>query len=508
MIDFAAALDALGLLAGSWQAWGVVVPGLLIGLVFGAVPGLSVPIAMAVFMPVTFYMDFVPAILFLTAIFTGGGFGGAVPAILMNIPGTSAAVATTFDGYPLARAGRHNTALGAALAASTIGAAIGYLLLFVLIDPIAGWVLRLGPPEMLVVALWGLTLIAALSEQAFAKGLLAGLVGMLIGTIGMSSRGFIRGTFDSIYLLDGVPAVPALMGLFALSELFSLAQRSFIVADARLREVRLSEILAGIGAAVAGPVILLRGALIGVGVGAVPGVGSSVANLLSYAETRRRARDPEAFGKGDLRGVSAAEAANSSSEGGSMATLLVLGLPGGAATAVMLAAFNIHDVTGGPRFVAENKDIVYAIIFANLGQSVLLLGLGLAFVFLAARIVKAPLRVLAPSVIVLAVMGAYALTGSMVGPITVAGAAVLGFFMRRYGYPTAAAVVGILLGGMAEGEALRTYQLSGGDPGFLLTRPIALVFFALLLLSVAYPVYKKRRAARQLVQLTRARRPG
>jgi putative tricarboxylic transport membrane protein len=497
VIDLPAAADALALLSSSLQAWSVVIPGLLIGLVFGAVPGLSVPIAMAVFMPVTFYMEFLPAILFLTAIFTGGGFGGAVPAILMNIPGTSAAVATTFDGYPMSRAGRHNEALGAALAASTIGAAVGYLLLFFLIDPIAGWVLRLGPPEMLVVALWGLTLIAALSEQAFAKGLLAGLVGVLIGTIGMSSRGFIRGTFDSIYLLDGVPAVPALMGLFALSELFTLAQRSFIVADERLRRVSFAGVWAGVRATLAGPVILLRGALLGVGVGAVPGVGSSVANLLSYAETRRRARNPENFGKGDIRGVTAAEAANSSSEGGSMATLLVLGLPGGAATAVMLAAFNIHDVTGGPRFVADNKDIVYAIVFANLAQAILLLGLGLGFVFVAARIVKAPLRVLAPSVIVLAVMGAYALTGSMVGPVTVAAAAVLGFFMRRYGYPTAAAVVGILLGGMAEGEALRTYQLSGGDASFLLTRPIALVFFALLLLSVLYPLVKKRRAARR-----------
>ena len=496
MIDLSAALDAVALLTGSPQAWAVVVPGLLIGLVFGAVPGLSVPIAMAVFMPLTFYMDFLPAILFLTAIFTGGGFGGAVPAILMNIPGTSAAVATTFDGYPMARAGRHNTALGAALAASTIGAAIGYLLLFFLIDPIAGWVLRLGPPEMLVVALWGLTLIAALSEQAFAKGLLAGFVGILIGTVGMSSRGFIRGTFDSIYLLDGIPAVPALIGLFALSELFTLAQRSFIVVDARLRQVRIGEILNGIRAAVAGPFILLRGALIGVGVGAVPGVGSSVANLLSYAETRRRARNPEAFGKGDVRGVTAAEAANSSSEGGSMATLLVLGLPGGAATAVMLAAFNIHDVTGGPRFVADNKDIVYAIIFANLAQAVLLFGVGLGFVFLAARIVKAPLRLLAPSVIVLAIMGSYALTGSMVGPVTVAGAAVVGFFMRRYGYPTAATVVGILLGGMAEGEALRTYQLSGGDAAFLLTRPIALVLLGLLLLSALYPLYERRKTTR------------
>lgn len=493
MIDFPAVLDAFALLSSSPEAWAVVIPGLLIGLVFGAVPGLSVPIAMAVVMPITFYMDFLPAILFLTAIFTGGGFGGAVPAILMKIPGTSAAVATTFDGYPMARSGRHNEALGAALAASTIGAATGYLLLLFLIDPIAGWVLRLGPPEMLVVALWGLTLIAALSEQAFAKGLLAGLVGVLIGTIGMSSRGFIRGTFDSIYLLDGVPPVPALMGLFALSELFMLAQRSFIVGDERLRHARLSGIMAGVRATLAGPFILLRGALIGVAVGAVPGVGSSVANLLSYAETRRQARDPEGFGKGDIRGVTAAEAANSSSEGGSMATLLVLGLPGGAATAVMLAAFNIHDVTGGPRFVAENKDIVYSIIFANLVQAVLLLGLGLGFVFVAARIVKAPLRVLAPSVIVLAVMGSYALTGSMVGPVTVAGAAVIGFFMRRYGYPTAATVVGILLGGMAEGEALRTYQLSGGDAAFLLTRPIAIAFFVLLLLSVAYPVVKKQR---------------
>lgn len=213
MIDFAALADAAALLTTSWQPWLVVIPGILIGLIFGAIPGLQISVAMAVFLPTTLFMDFLSAILFLTAIFTGGAFGSGIPAILMNIPGSSSAIATAFDGYPMSKRGEHNMALGAALAASTLGTMIGYLVLLVLIAPISHVVLRLGPSELFVVVLWGMTLIAALSTENFARGLLAGCIGLLVGTIGMSAIGAIRGTMGSPELLDGVPVVPAMIGL-------------------------------------------------------------------------------------------------------------------------------------------------------------------------------------------------------------------------------------------------------------------------------------------------------
>jgi putative tricarboxylic transport membrane protein len=483
MIDTAAAAAGLSLLYDP-QAWVVVPAGLVIGLAFGAVPGLSTSIAMAVFLPATLYMDFLPAILFLTAIFTGGGFGGAVPAILMNIPGTSSSVATAFDGYPMSQQGRHSEALGLGLVASVVGTFVGYAILLFTVSSLAEWVLRLGPTEMLVIAIWGLTLIAILNSASVAKGVAAGVLGLLVATVGFSDTGQMRGTFGTMYLLDGIPVIPVLIGVFAASELFNLVGRDYIVRDAALRRVNPREILAGMRGALARPAHLLTGGVIGVGVGAVPGVGSSIANLASYAIAKRRSDDPDSFGRGNPTGVVASEAANSSSEGGSMVTLLALGIPGGAGTAVLLGAFAIHNVTGGPRFISENTDIVYALIFGNMAQAALLLGVGMVFVAFAGAIVMVPLRLLAPLVMSLAVLGAYAITGNMVGPITVVAAGVVGWLMRRYGFPVAATVVGLLIGGMAEGELVRSYQVSGGDIGFIADRPITLVLIALLLLSL------------------------
>jgi putative tricarboxylic transport membrane protein len=492
MIDFDALSGAASLLTSVWLAWLVVPVGILIGLVFGAIPGLSVPIAMAVFLPVTVHLDFLSAILFLTSIFTGGGFGGAIPAILMNVPGTSAAVATTFDGHPMAKAGRHSEALGLALAASCFGTALGYVILLLVVGWVADAVLMLGPLEMFAIAAWGLTLIAVLNDGSFSKGLLAGLLGVMIGMIGMSARGDMRGTFDMLALVDGIPTVPALIGLFAASEMFRLMRQEFIIADESLRRPDFKAILGGVRDAFRHPGILIRGSLIGVGIGAVPGVGAAVANLLSYAEAKRRAPDAASFGTGDPRGVVASESANSSSEGGSIATLLALGIPGGSATAVMLGAFAMHNVTGGPRFISENLDIVYAIILGNLVQVFVLACLGLGFLFVAASLVRVPLRFLVPGVLLLALLGCFSITGDMIGPMTMVAFAGLGYWLREHGFPVAAVVIGLLLGPSAEAELLRSMQISGGDPSFLLQRPIALVVLLLLVASLVYPLFRRR----------------
>jgi putative tricarboxylic transport membrane protein len=494
MIDTHAAGSALTLLLSDPNAWLVVPPGIIAGLIVGTIPGLSISIGMAILLPLTLYMDFLPAILFLTAIFTGGGFGCAIPSILMNIPGTSASVATTFDGYPMARRGEHNLALGIALAASTVGAGVGYLVLLLFISPIAGLVLRLGPSEMFVVAIWGLSLIAILQDRHFGRGLLAGLFGLTLGLIGVSNLGVTRGTMGSPYLFDGIPAIPALIGLFAASELFNLIRTDYLVAEAEKRRLNLREVLAGVGKALTYPWMLLRGGLMGTVIGAVPGVGSSVANLVSYADAKRRYGSEGTFGKGDPRGVIASESANSSSEGGSMATLLALGIPGGGGTAIMLAAFAMHNVTGGPRFLTQNTDVVYAIIFGNFVQVVLLAVMGLAFIFVASSIVKVPLRYLIPTVMVLAFMGAYAHTGNMAGPVTVAVFSVIGWVMRRYQYPVAATVIGLLLATMVEGELLRTHQLASGRAlSYVLDRPVTLILLVLFAMSLVIPAVRAMR---------------
>ena len=497
MLEMEAVQSAFTLLTSSASAWAWVLPGLLIGLFFGSMPGISITMAMAIFLPLTLYMELLPAIIFLTSIYTGAGFGGSVPAILMNIPGTSSAVATTFDGYPMARAGRHNEALGVALAASVIGTLSSYILLAFLIAPVSSVVLKMGPLEMFVVAVWGMMLLGSLAGSSMVRGLLAGLFGVLLGTIGMNTAGYIRGTMGVPWLLDGIPTIPAMMGLLAASQLLNLVNVTYLIEDEGSRTLSFGRILGGVRLSLRYPTIIARGSVIGVLVGAVPGVGSSISNLISYSETKRNAEDGDSFGTGNPKGVIAAEAANSSSEGGAMATMLALGIPGGGATAILLAAFAMHNIVGGPSFITQNKDIVYAIIFSNFAQAILLFFIGLGFVFLASSIVRVPLRFLIPSVLVVSVFGSYALTGSSSGPITLFGFAVLGWVMLRYDYPVAATVVGLLLGRLLETNLLRSWQISGGDPAYVLERPGAVVILLLMIASIGLASLSRMRRRRK-----------
>lgn len=499
MLDLGAAASAIDLLTSSASAWIYLIPGLLVGLVFGAMPGISITMAMAIFLPLTLYMEFLPAIIFLTAIYTGAGFGGSVPAVLMNIPGTSSAVATTFDGYPMARAGRHNEALGVALASSVVGTLSSYVLLLFLIVPVSAVVLKLGPLEMFVIAVWGLLLLGSLSGTSMARGLLAGTFGVLLGTIGMNTAGYIRGTMGVPWLLDGIPTIPAMMGLLAASQLLNLINTTYLIENEDDRKISFAAIIGGLRTAARYPTIIARGATIGVIIGAIPGVGSSISNLISYSETKRNAPDGDTFGKGNPKGVIAAEAANSSSEGGAMATMFALGIPGGGATAILLAAFAMHNIVGGPQFIANNKDIVYAIIFSNFVQAICLLFVGLVFVYVAASIVRVPLRFLIPSVLAVSTFGSYAITNSLAGPITLFAFSLIGWVMMRYQYPVAAAVVGLLLGGLLEQNLIRTLQISRGQVSYVLDRPGAMLIFALMIASIgmaSVAAWRRTRKAR------------
>lgn len=486
MLDLVAMEAGFWLLFSSWEPWMVVIPGLFIGLIGGALPGISGTMTMALVLPFVVYMDFLPAILFLTAVFTGGNYGGAVPAILINLPGTTSSVSSAFDGFPMARRGEHNEALGLGLMSSSLGAAASYLVLLLVVNFAARAVLALGPSEMFIVGLWGLTMIAALSSGSMLKGLVAGALGLVLGCVGMGTTGVMRGTFGLPWLIDGIPSVPAMMGLLAVGQLFMLAESKFIVEDESKRTLSLRKILSGMAAAFRYRLILLRGSLIGVVIGAIPGVGSSVANLISYGVSKRSAADGDSYGQGNPGGLVASESANSSSEGGTVATMLAIGIPGGGGTAVLLAAFAMHNVVGGPRFIQDNKDIVYAIILSNLGQALLMIPVGILFIRMAVSIVKVPLTFLIPSVLVLAVAGSYSMTGDLTGPGTLVVFSLLGWLMTRFGYSTAAAVVGLLLASIVEGELVRSWQISGGSVGYFLGRPIFLTLLFLLVLSMVW----------------------
>ena len=485
MIDWQALQSAIHILAGSYTAWLLIIPGIALGMIGGAIPGVSSALILAIVLPATLWMSLLSALIFMTAIYTGAAFGVAIPAILMGVPGSPAAVATSFDGYPMTQRGEHNLALGLALAASTIGHMGAYVILFLGIGVISHAVLRLGPVEMLLLMLWGLTLIAVLRGRYMSRSLLSGFVGILIATIGLSPRDVIRGTFDVPELLDGVPVVSAMIGLFAASELFNLAGTSYLVQRSDLRHVNVREIARGMMEALRHPIVILRGLVIGATIGGLPGVGAAVCNLVSYAETRRGDKHPETFGKGNPKGVIAAEAGNASSEAGSMATLLALGIPGGASSAVMLAALSLHDVTGGPQFLEQSKDVVYAIILNNFVQGAVMLVLGLGLIGLMANIIRIPVRVLIPLILVLATFGSYSYSGNMVGPIAMVVFGFVGWLMQRHDYSVPACVVGLILGGKVEANLLQTYQISGGGQiSYFLGRPIALILLALLLLSL------------------------
>jgi putative tricarboxylic transport membrane protein len=373
---------------------------------------------------------------------------------------------------------------------------VSYVILLLLVAPLAWAVLKLGPLELLLIAFWGLTLIAALSGKSMARGLIAGIVGVLFGTIGMTDSGYVRGTLDIPLLLDGVPVVPALMGLFVASQLFRTVGNEYIISEAENRTISFGRILAGIRETFRYPVTLIKGSLVGVFIGIIPGVGASVSNLVSYSDARRSDPDPDSFGKGNPKGVVASESANSSSEGGSMTTLLALGIPGGNATALLLSAFAMHNIIGGPRFIAEQRDLVYAIILGNMAQAALLIAIGIPFVYAASRIVRVPMRYLIPSVMSVAIFGSYALTGNASGPVALLFFAILGWLMTRFDFPVVATVIGLMLGDLVESELIRSYQISGGDLAYLFERPVAIVFLLLLFASLATPLLRRFRRRR------------
>ena len=496
MLDMNALWGAVHIIGASHESWLWIVPGLLVGLVFSAIPGVTISMAMAIVLPLSLYMEFFPSIVFLTSVYTGGVFGGSVPAILMNIPGSPSSYATTFDGYPMTLQGKHNEALGHALFASTLCCILGYLFLLLVIQPIAMVVLKVGPLEMLLVAIWGLLLLGSLGSQYVTRGLLAASFGLLLGTVGMNTAGYMRGTLGLPMLMNGISPIPAMIGLLAAGQLLQLACKDYIVEAESARRVSLRRILVGCVTTLRYPGVLLRGTGIGIVLGLVPGVGSAIANLISYAETKRAARDGHTFGTGNPKGVIGAEAAVASGEGGSMATMLALGIPGHGAVAVLLAAFTMHNVVAGPSLIRQHKDMVYAIILNNMIQAVALLGVGVLFIYAASNVVRVRSRFILPVILVISVMGTFSIDGTIAGPITLVVFTLLGTLMVRYKYPVSATVVGLLLGRIMETESVLSYQISGGNLSYLLQRPGALVILAVVVLSTARTAWSKRRQAR------------
>ena len=462
------------------------IAGLAFGVICGAIPGLNAGIGIALMLPVTYGLDPLSSLVFLTSIYTGGVFGGAITAILINAPGSPSAVATTLDGHPMALKGMGNEALGLSIGASALGGLLGMLFLVIIIRPLAGFALQFGPAETFLLVIFALTSIASLSENSFLKGLMAGAFGLLLGTIGFTASGSMRFTFNSVYLIDGMPVIPALIGFLALSELIlRLEHRITQLPEAGKLDFR--RILIGLAMVPRRAVSLVRSSVIGIFIGAIPGVGATVGSLISYETARRTSRHPERFGKGEPDGVIAAEAANNASEGGAMATMLALGIPGGAATAILIGALTIQGIVPGPRLIYEHADVIYGLLAAEILEQILLLGVGLVVAAMFLRLIYLPFEIIVPAVVVMSYIGAYSVRNAGFDAALLIGCGIVGWLMKREGYPVVAVVIGVMLGATADAELIRMAQLYGSDWSVLWTSPICLVLSLAIVASLTAP---------------------
>jgi len=499
MLDFASISEGLALLL-DMNVFMMLILGLLFGIITGAIPGFSTPLAISVMLPLTFTMAPLVAIVFLTAVYAGGNFGASVSAILLNIPGSPQAIVTGLDGYPLTRAGRAHEALGVSVAASATGNLVGSFFLILVMPLIVTVALMFGPPEMFLVGALGLMVIAVL-HRSFLKAMIAGMFGVLVSTVGMTSTGAIRGTHGFFELMDGIPLIPALVGLIGFSELYFMLQKAY-VSDTGVRGVgghsTWRQLMAGYRSTFRYPLSLLRSSSIGVIIGALPGAGATISSVVSYNEARRCSRNPEQFGKGSSEGLLSAESANNASEGGALALMLALGIPGGLATAVLIGALMLQGLIPGPRLFMDQPQLVYGVMLAQFLTSVMLLLVGLVVCFYAARIVNITTAILIPVIAVFSIVGTYAINLLTFDVMLMLIFAVLGIVLRRYDYPLIAVVLGLVLGPILDRQLLRVFQTFGEIDLFIfLQRPVSVALVILLFVSAIPLVLRLLRHLRQ-----------
>ncbi|MHA7154266.1 tripartite tricarboxylate transporter permease [Arthrobacter sp. TMN-50] len=476
----------------------LVLIGTLAGMTLGAMPGLSATMGVALLVPFTFAMDPTSGLVLLGAFYMGAIYGGAFTAILINAPGTPSSIATALDGYPLTKKGKSEYAIVGATMGSFVGGIVGVIALIFLAPPLAQFALRFGPQEYFWVAIFGLTIIASLASGSLLKGLIGGLVGLLLATIGIAPvGGDVRFTFGESTLQGGIPLVPALIGLFTIPEvirLVALRTRDAQMADADQKK---ASVLGMVKDIFSRPMNLLRSSLIGTAVGILPGAGGSVANLVAYNEAKRASKHPETFGKGEIDGVVASESANNATVGGGFIPTLTLGVPGTPPDAIILGVLLLHGLRPGAQLFESSGELVYTFIIALAVSAVMMVPVGLiAGRGLQRGVMAVPVRYLAPGITVLAIIGAYAIRSSVVDVFIMLALGAAVYLMALVGIGAAPIVLGLVLGVIAEtGLVQGILTSSGADMAWttFFTRPISLVLIAMCVLSALWPIIQKRR---------------
>jgi len=461
---------------------GLIVVGTIAGVIVGALPGLSSSMAVALLLPFSLYLDPIPAIALLSALYCAGTFGGSITAILINAPGAPPAAATAFDGYPLAVKGEAGRALGISAIASAVGGIFSVLVLLFAAPLLARMAYTFGPPEYFALAVFGLSMLSSISGAQPVKNLIGGCFGLLIATVGIDlTTGVERFTFGIPELYDGIHFIPVLIGLFAITELLSqaqiLGQEKVSVAVTAVKLPTWDDFRKVSGT-------ILRSSGIGTFIGVLPAEGSTMAAMIGYNEAKRWSKHPEEFGKGSIEGIAGPEAANNAATGGSMVPTLALGIPGSATAAVILGGLQVQGLRPGPYLFEEQPGLLYGIFFAMLLSNLLFLLVGLIGAKLFSRISLVPTTLLWPTVFALCFVGAYGLEQSLVDVWVMLVAGLIGFGLKRYGFSPAPIIMGLVLGGLVETSLAQSMIIFDQQWTGFLARPISLVFFALALISV------------------------
>ena len=468
-----------------------IVAGVILGILAGAMPGLSPSMGVALLVPFTYGMAPQIALILLVSIYIAANYGGSITAVTINTPGTPSAVVTSFDGYPLTQQGKAGVGLGTSLVASTIGGIIGTIILIFFSVPLARMAVKLHPAEYFALAVFGLTTVASLGGKNWAKAFLAAMLGLLINTIGIDPiSGVKRFTFGTYRLFDGFALIPALIGLFALSEVFSRIEEYKLQKGEETKYEKTH--WPSIGDYWKLKITILRSSILGTLIGIFPGAGATIAAFLSYDLTKKVSKNPDSFGKGNPEGVAAAEAANSSSVGGALVPLLALGIPGSATTAVLVGALMIHDIVPGPLLFVERPDIIYSLFAALLIANIVMLVLGLFGARLWIKVTVIPKKVLLPAILAISIIGSFAVHYSFFDVATCIGFGVAGWILKKYGYPGAPIVLGMVLGKLAETNFRRAVIMGGYNVFF--TRPVSLLLLLLAVLSLGVPLYQTYKA--------------
>lgn len=468
--------------------------GVMLGMVVGVMPGLGASAGIAILLPLTFGLDPTSAIVLLAAVYYGSMYGGTITAVMLNTPGEVSSVATTFDGYPLARNGRPGPALVMAALSSFVAGTVGAILISLLAPLAAQVAASFGPPELFLLVLAGLlTLIIIISKNRML-GALSALIGFSLATVGIDiGVGEQRFTFGSAELINGIDFIPVAIGLFGLGEIFyslwrgrhleSLPMRKISVRDRDFwptkEDLRVS----------AGPIG--RGSVLGFGIGTAPGAGATVASLMSYNVEKSLSQEPQKFGKGVMPGLTGPESATNGASSGAMVPLITVGIPGSGATAVLLAGFLMWGLQPGPLFMEENPDFAWALIASMFLGNMMLLVINIFMVPTFASIARVPLRILAPVIVVVCALGTYTVRGSFVEVAIMFICGVLGFFMRRFGMSPAALIIALVLGPLAEETLRQTMIVSGGNLGIFFERTTSLVLILGIILLLVLPLLGK-----------------